>query len=832
MTIWLSECRTAFLFSRATSRTAMLAGLPGDCRESEQLCCENASNEPDSLLAGLPGDCRESTDLDMENDMKANSKVELLAPAGNKEAFFGAINAGADAVYLAGNRFGARAYAQNFTEEELLECIRYGHLLGKKVYLTVNTLLKERELEELPEYLRPMYEEGLDAVIIQDFGVLCLLRECFPKLQLHVSTQMSLCSSYGAELLKSMGASRIVPARELSLRELREIRNRVDIELETFIHGAMCYCYSGQCLFSSILGGRSGNRGRCAQPCRLPYSADGCGTAEKKNGTSGRESYYLSMKDLCSVEHLPALISSGIDSFKIEGRMKKPEYVAGVTAIYRKYIDLYYALEERYRDEAAKRYQVARSDLETLNELYVRSETQDGYYFRRNGKEMITLKAPGYSGSDEALLDDIRSLYLKEKKKLPIDFEASFEKGQPAVLKLAHYDTSVIIYGQTVEEAKSQPITEENIRRQLTRLGDGAFAVENMKIAVDEQIFYPLKQLNELRRQAVEALERQLLRRNGYENAQFVAKIPFFLKENSKNAGNRSESAPATPLSDAGKNGWTVSVNTLAQLKALGNWCGRSNAPEPDVIYVPGDLILKDPGAVTDVCRLFRHSRFLVSLPYVFRHEDQDFMDRINDLITEQKGMFSGVLVRSVDELGYFAMENGTCLIHLDANVYVWNSVAAKLLATWSDRLCLPYELKASEQRQLLQNGKGNVYEKIVYGRIPMMITANCLFRTVSDHCGAESRRTGQMRKPVLTDRYGKKFPVVPDCAHCMNIIYNSVPLSLHGEYEKWTERVNLRIDFTLESDREMTSILNAFLLGDDLRLPEYTTGHEKRGVE
>lgn len=764
--------------------------------------------------------------------MKANSKVELLAPAGNKEAFFGALNAGADAVYLAGNRFGARAYAQNFTEEELLECIRYGHLLEKKIYLTVNTLLKERELAELSEYIRPLYEEGLDAVIVQDFGVLCFLRECFPKLQLHASTQMSLCSSYGAELLKNMGASRIVPARELSLRELQEIRDRVDIELETFIHGAMCYCYSGQCLFSSILGGRSGNRGRCAQPCRLPYSTDACGTAEKKNGMAGGESYYLSMKDMCSVEHLPALISSGIDSFKIEGRMKKPEYVAGVTAIYRKYIDRYYKLEERYGVEAAEHYQVARSDLEQLNALYVRSETQDGYYFRRNGKEMITLTAPGYSGSDEALLDNIRTLYLKGKKRLPVDFEASFQKGEPAALKLTYNDTSVTIHGQTVEEAKSQPITEENIRKQLTKLGDGAFAVDRMKIAADEQIFYPLKQLNELRRQAVEALECQILRRKGFENAEFIAKSPYFLKENQENAGNRSESVTKAAQSNAENSGWTVSLNTLAQLKVLVEWCGQNPASEPETIYLPGDLILNQHEEVTDFCRLFRHSRFLIALPYVFRHEDKDYMDRIRNLVAERNGMFSGVLIRSVDELGYFAKESGACLIHLDANVYAWNSEAVELLAALADRLCLPLELKASEQRQLLQNSWGNVFEKIVYGRILMMITANCVLRTASGRCGAENRCGTDVRYSVLTDRYGKKFPVVRDCAHCTNIIYNSVPLSLHGEYEKWIRWVRLRLDFTLESDREMKSILNAFLLGDDLSLPEYTTGHEKRGVE
>ena len=203
--------------------------------------------------------------------MKNGNHVELLAPAGNPDSFYGSVNAGADAVYLAGNRFGARAYADNFTTDELLECIRYGHLRNIKLYLTVNTLIKENEINELYDYMKPLYEAGLDAVIVQDFGVFHYLREHFPNLELHASTQMTLCSSFGARLLKEMGATRIVPARELSLRELKKIKENVDIELEVFIHGAMCYCYSGQCLFSSVLGGRSGNRGRCAQPCRLPY---------------------------------------------------------------------------------------------------------------------------------------------------------------------------------------------------------------------------------------------------------------------------------------------------------------------------------------------------------------------------------------------------------------------------------------------------------------------------------------------------------------------------------------------------------------------------------
>lgn len=259
--------------------------------------------------------------------------VELLSPAGNYESFLGAINAGADAVYLGGTKFGARAYADNFTEEEICKAIFYAHLFQKKVYLTVNTLMKNPEMDELYDYLSPFYEAGLDGVIVQDLGVFMFIREHFPHLALHVSTQMTITGVNGAKLLKELGAERIVPARELSLEEIIKMKQETGLEIETFIHGAMCYCYSGQCLFSSILGGRSGNRGRCAGPCRLPYQI---GT-DKKNDVE----YPLSLKDMCTLEILPDLIEAGIDSFKIEGRMKKPEYAAGVTSIYRKYIDLY-----------------------------------------------------------------------------------------------------------------------------------------------------------------------------------------------------------------------------------------------------------------------------------------------------------------------------------------------------------------------------------------------------------------------------------------------------------------------------------------------------------
>lgn len=734
--------------------------------------------------------------------------VELLAPAGNPASFYGAVSAGADAVYLAGNRFGARAYAENFTTEELVKCIRYGHLLGRKIYLTVNTLLKEAELEELYDYILPYYESGLDAVILQDFGVLRFLSEHFPGLELHASTQMTLCSSWGAQLLKDMGASRIVPARELSLRELKLIRSSVDIELETFIHGAMCYCYSGQCLFSSILGGRSGNRGRCAQPCRLPYTVK---TGERKS----REAYYLSLKDMCTVEHIPELTDAGIDSFKIEGRMKKPEYAAGVTAVYRKYIDRYYELLEKYGGtEAAERFRVEQEDSRSLSSLYIRSEIQDGYYFRHNGKEMVTLSSPAYSGSDDRLLERVREKYLSEQKKLPVTMKAVFCRQEKASLTLYCAETSVSVEGDIVETAQKQPVTEENIKKQLGKLGDSVFCVEKMDITVSEKAFYPLKQINELRRQAIQALEEALLadrEAKGHGKRLSAERKPSQSRESAGNALKKQRE-------------FGVSVETEEQLKALAQWIKLHPGSCPSRIYVAGDLISGEHGNIYDICAgLAGQCSVYIMLPYILRESDRAYLEKLNCMAGDGK-VFCGFLIRSADGLGFLRETGKKCRWNLDANVYTWNREALALLAGQTDSFCLPYELKASEQRQLLKSGRQ--FEKIVYGRIPMMLTANCVLRT-SDKC-----HKNKETESILADRYGKEFPVIRNCRHCMNIIYNSVPLSLYHELSKWEDAVSLRIDFTVENGRETVHVLDAFLTGAGLELSEHTTGHEKRGVE
>ncbi len=784
--------------------------------------------------------------------MGNSGRVELLAPAGSPDGFYGAVRAGADAVYLGGSRFGARAYAENFTEEELVACIRYGRLFGVKVYLTVNTLLRENELRELPGYLEPYCRAGLDAVIVQDLGVLRTVREYFPQLKIHASTQMSLCSRYGAELLRQMGASRIVPARELSLQELEVVRDNCDIELETFIHGAMCYCYSGQCLFSSMLGGRSGNRGRCAQPCRLPYTVH---TPDRGGGTGEGACYPLSLKDMCTIDDLPALIEAGIASFKIEGRMKRPEYAAGVTAIYRKYIDRYYSLrDDMGAERAAGAYRVSEEDRRMLSSLYIRSQVHNGYYRRRNGRDMVTLENPAYSAVDEELLSAVREKYLRERPHLPVTVEACFVTGQAAEVELRLGRAAGRAVGGPVQAADKRPVTEEDLRRQLGKLGDSPFCAAEMKLRVSEDAFYPLGQVNELRRQAAERLEEALLP-DVYEGpAQFPE------REESR----RTHRAVSQDRRPGDGKCWVVSVRTPEQLRALASFCDTART---DVwlrrIYVDQDLLLTRSEEVCGLCGRLRAKsgcERMAALSYIVREEDIPSLEQLIRLVDREK--WEGYLVRSLDALGFLRSREKHARCRTDAGVYVWNSRAAQQLSRMTEGFCIPYELNGREQsalmRQLSAVEADVPCEKIVYGRIPMMITANCVLRT-ANKCGGAGREggpavtgnsgpaatreggpagTGNGGHPAagsavwLTDRYRKNFPVLADCRHCMNILYNSVPLVLPADAVPDSGNVEPRLDFTLESGRELVQILEAFLGGGRFPAKEYTTGHEKRGAE
>lgn len=749
-------------------------------------------------------------------------RVELLAPAGNYEAFIGALNAGADAVYLAGQKFGARAYADNFTTEEICHALHVAHFYGKKIYLTVNTLLKDGELEELPAYLTPFYEAGLDGVIVQDLGVLTLLREEFPDLELHASTQMTITGAGGAAFLKEHGVVRVVPARELSLQEIRTIKEETGLEIECFIHGAMCYCYSGQCLFSSILGGRSGNRGRCAQPCRLPYSVF------TKDKVLMKEGYPLSLKDMCTLSYLPKLLEAGIDSFKIEGRMKKPEYAAGVTALYRKYIDLYEKDKEAYRVED--------SDLEYLKKLYIRSEIQTGYYERHNGKEMITLQKPSYLGSEEAVLNQIREQYIKEPEKRPVRMEAHLAVGERVTLQITGAESSVSVSGDIVQEAQKAALTKEDVLKQLKKMGNSCLVAQQTEIRMGDRCFLPVRALNLLRRQAVEAYENAVIRQNQLPDVRKTEQEEECAQNKDgtgKEACGHSQKVTQTQsgFGQAGKTGSPdkpakdCTVETLGQLQAVVEHdCRR--------IYVDSDLYVQETRAVQEVMEVNKNLEWYLALPYVIRRRDREYLNQLTEALKKDE-LVEGFLIRNLESISYVnsleSLERQYQMV-TDAGIYCFNGQTTAFWGAYTREITLPYELNSAECRQLVKEAKtqGITPALLVYGTIPMMITANCVQQTAA-FCKKTEKGKGAEEDVALRDRYQTDFRVKTNCTHCYNVIYNSVPLSLHAK-EKELGKIAApvwRYDFTKETKEQVHAVLEG-------RIPftEYTTGHLKRGVE
>lgn len=738
-----------------------------------------------------------------------NSRIELLAPAGNYESFLGAIHAGADAVYLGGEKFGARAYADNFTGEEICRAIRYAHLFKRKVYLTVNTLIKDSEFPELIPYLEPFYEAGLDGVIVQDTGALLAIRDAFPNLALHISTQMTVTGSYTAKQLKELGAVRIVPARELSLAEIKTLKEETGLEMETFIHGAMCYCYSGQCLFSSILGGRSGNRGRCAQPCRLPYQIT-------ENGKSGAECYPLSLKDMCTISCLPKLIDAGIDSFKIEGRMKKPEYAAGVTALYRKYIDL-------YLKKGSAGYRVEEKDLKMLSTLYIRSDIQDGYYFRQNGADMVTLHCPAYNGSDETLLLEIRKRYIEAPLKKEIGMHATFHIGEPASLRLTCPDfetednkpLSVTVYGAECSVAQKQPVTLENIKSGLLKLGNTDFTVseDSLKIEADAGLFYPLKAINELRRAGTEALLQAVL---SSQQASYKETNALTDTHLCRDAADKKITAPVR-----------VMVHSAEQLAAL----LQSSFPV-DLLYLDCEMLEVSDSCLKDIRKKLNtfspECSIFIALPYILRKKDEKWLSGIYPLLTQA----DGCIARCSEAFFWLKSKGYPKKIYTDAGLYCFNRQSLAYWLSEADGCTLPYELNRKEQDTLQASFINRNTEQIVYGRIPLMVTANCIAKT-SGTC-----LKGQKKDKVfsLKDRYRKEFPVSLHCDFCYNILYNSVPISLHAKVSDKKLSTAMRISFTVEDKAETAKVLEFFgglLQGKKCEPPyaEYTLGHEKRGV-
>lgn len=723
-------------------------------------------------------------------------KIELLAPAGDFECFQAAINAGADAVYLGGSKFGARAYANNFSNEEIIKAIEMAHLFEKKVYLTVNTLIKEQEMEELVPYIAPLYGAGIDGIIVQDIGVLKELQKNFPDLELHASTQMTITGVYGAKFLKNFGISRIVPARELSLEEIKEIKKETGLEIETFIHGAMCYGYSGQCLFSSILGGRSGNRGRCAGPCRLPYTDD------KKHTI-----YPLSLKDMYTLPLIPKLIETGIDSFKIEGRMKSPEYVAGVTAMYRKYID-------KYLDNPNKEFKISKKDEDLIRNLYIRTDICNGYYEQHNDKKMVTISEPGYCGSSAEVLANIRTNYIEKNLSIPVQGYVSLYAGKNAVYTLLNEQHSVTVEGDIVSEALNRPLDEEEIRKRLGKMGDTSFVLESLTIDTDNKSFMPVKQLNELRRNTCLELEKVICQ----EKRERSNKITFIEEFENKNKNKESLEHKAV----------YASVMTMEQLKEVLKFSDIQG------IYISSDLVINEKEYCMELIKKYENIKFFISLPAILRRRSYKYLNTIEEIIKED--CFCGVLVKNLEELQWILDISYDGQIIADYSVYSWNKSAVSILNKFFNRITFSLELNRKETLEL---GEENNKEVVLYGRIPLMYSANCIKKTL-DKCIKEKKSSDEGNVSSITDRYKNDFFIMQNCQHCYNVLYNTVPLSLHNHLEKLlkSEYSVYRLDFSLENGYDTYKIMEYYIdtmiHGKKLGFPvkEFTNGHYKRGAE
>lgn len=787
-------------------------------------------------------------------------RVEILSPAGSYESLMAAIAAGADAVYIGGTKFGARAYADNLDEETMLKVIDYVHLHGRKIYLTVNTLLKEQELQrKLYEYLLPYYRCGIDAVIVQDMGVLKFVKEHFPDLPIHASTQMTITDLLGAKFMEKQGVERIVTSREMHLDEIKEISENTDVEIESFVHGALCYCYSGQCLYSSMIGGRSGNRGQCAQPCRLPYKVQGEREAK----------YVLSLKDICTIEYIPELIEAGIYSFKIEGRMKKPEYVALVTAMYRKYVDL-------YLEKGKAAFKVDPKDKEKLMDLYNRGGSHGGYYHTQNGREMVSLERPNHAGvpvlsvlhyqgktvtakaiadinagdvielpdgkenftfanairkgqkvtfpthkkqvfeqntvlnrvRNESLLREIQDTIIKRKIKEKINGKLILSEGTSAKLLLYYGNILVEVNGDVPQEAMNQPMDVARIEKQMRKTGNTEFEFETFEVELTGRLFMPMQSLNELRRLGIEALEEKIL--------------SAYRRTNEQEGSLSSKEEAYSHKLEA----FHVYVEELEQFEAvLEATCVKR-------IYVDSngiDEIWKNPDTDCIIAKAHENGKEIyLAMPHIFRSKTRKKYEEFYRTLENQA--WDGILVRNCESYEFLLEHGFQGNIVTDYSVYQFNRYAKHF---WQEEqiesFTAPLELNYKELKDVgLQNS-----ELVIYGYFPMMVSAQCVAKTTKG-CRYEKGRL------TFTDRYQKEFTVKNHCDYCYNMIYNTAPVVLLDQKTE-IQDLNpkaLRLHFTIENSTEVRTILNmyekVFLQGDSCLEPgiEFTRGHFKRGIK
>ncbi len=697
------------------------------------------------------------------------SKIaELLSPAGSPEAVRAAVANGAGAVYLGFGDFNARRMAKNFTEQELIEACDFCHKRGVKVYVTLNTLATDRELSAVERICRVINRAGADAAIVADMGVARLVREVAPDLPIHGSTQMTVHSLGGVMHLHSCGFSRVVLSRELNGAEIAYICKNSPIEIEVFVHGALCMCYSGQCQMSAVIGRRSGNRGLCAQPCRLPYTLD-----ESMHGT-----YPLSLKDLCLADYLNELSDMGVASLKIEGRMKRPEYVAIVTGIYSRLL----------REGRAP----TDDERKTLAEVFSRDGFTDGYFTGNTGASMFGVRGRGAEASDE-LFSRARETYAKVP--IPtrgVDFYCVIEKGRPATLAVEdECGHRIIAKGTVAEPAINRPLTEDVIREQISKTGGTRFIAASVNVLLGENLALPLSALNALRRECLDGLE-----------AEYTKSTPR--REGKFNVGFKLLNQKAPPIT-------TVSVLSMSQISdAMLN-------RDPAILYIPLTEAASDPKRLAEISA---RASVCVSFPRIIKDSELEEIARMAEI-----ALAAGVKEASVGNMGHIAYaESLGFRVRADFGINIFNSHALRevrragvISALLSPELTFP---------QLRDMSKVIDTEIFAYGRLPLMIAENCVVRASTGACVCKNNH-------ALSDRTGAAFPLIPEFSH-RTVILNSQKLFLADKRRDFSNLgiTYARLSFTKENAREAVSVMDAYSGLGEYAPSVYTRGLYYRGVE
>ena len=762
-------------------------------------------------------------------------QVELLAPVGKFENALAAIENGANAIFVGGKVFNARQFADNFDEDELEKIVSYCKLRGVKTHITVNTLIKDQELEVLMDYLQKLAKLKVDAVIVQDFGVAYLIKTYFPEIELHASTQMSAHSIEDVLFLKNCGFKRVVLAREMQLDEIKAIKEQVDIEIETFIHGALCYSYSGQCLFSSQIGGRSGNRGRCAQPCRMTYSL------MRDEEEVVKSTYLLSPKDLYTLNFLPELIACGIDSFKMEGRMKSPEYVASVTKVYRKYVDL--ALND------PENYKVEQEDLETLQSIFNRGGFSEGYYFKKSGLDMMTEKTPKNIGlkighivkydkktkmatiyTDKTLnpgdgleiwnkkkhtgtgiskvypggqtftvrvedwVDEKSPVYLSKNNTLLKELKKTYEKahrkvqvsgmvigriGEPVTFTLNYGDYSVTAEGDVLEVAQKAPLTEAVAFEKLSKLGNTSFELTTLEGYWDEKAYMTVSKLNQLRREAVEKLEALICKQD--------EDTTYKVYEKSQNEVYE------------GQNTYVGQMQNLNQLQACLTY------PEIKSIYWEWNYDEATLDKALNMCQE-QGKDFYVVLPAITKEK---ILKKIADSIKiwEDKPI-KGYVIRTLG--AYALLKSSVKEKVIDYNLNIMNNEAIHhWLMQGATRITTSVELAKEELKAL-----SGPLETIVYGKLPVMTTEQCV---LGHHKLCQKKQT--LLNYSLLDRKGAKWPIATDCVACKMQLLMHEPLLIEQKYLVDAKVMAYRILFTDEKKEQVKEVLSYLIRQEPIKV-------------